>query len=367
MTLRLILWAVPLTLFLPGAVAAETPFRVREVQLAVEHRQVASEVLLPEEILEIVSGPRFAAFRSDRGVWIKLKDQPLRPLSKLVELPQGFDWYELLCVAGDQLVIALSQYPEERRRAEDESAIGEFRTGPHAVGYLVVDFHPLRSTFLDRLKITSRPRPEEGSEEDGASPDTLPSETTLGMQSCYWDGKSLYIGDFGSLARVDLKARTVDLLEEDGEVNRMSIFKEGDAIWYAAFFDSPWVEKWEARESRQKRFELLNDYVEADVVLKHEGRLLTSSNAGLVEIDEAKRTYIHYRSTKKREDGYLFGLTPLDGRLWAMRDDGWVELQIAKKRAVYHHLQGQTGTINAIGVFEGVWYVATSTNLVRLK
>lgn len=172
-------------------------------RLTVKEQARPYDLFLPEEVEQTVSAKRFVAFRSGRGLWVELPGRPLRPLGDIVNLPSGFDWYQHACAAGDRLVVSVSRYDEEQRLREERSDPGEFREGPAPAGYLVVDFRKPRVTYLKSLTVTARPFGE-GEE-----------EVTLGMQSCLWDGRRLYVGDYGARARVDLEAGSVEILEED--------------------------------------------------------------------------------------------------------------------------------------------------------
>lgn len=188
------------------------------------------------------------------------------------------------------------------------------------------------------------------------------------MQSCVWDGRRLYVGDYGALARVDLDAGSVELLEEDElGVNRMSLVKDGSDLWYAAFADWPSVERCTPRGGTS--FSLLNqEMLEPDMLLSHRGRLLASSPAGIVEIDEPKRSFVQYRLLDDPEALGIYGLTLQDRKLLGARDDGWVELDLRGRRATHYRLDGPgaDNRVLAIGWFDGDWYLGTGSGLVRV-
>ena len=358
----LLLLALPALGAGDSAPAADQPFRVQEVRLTVKEETRPFDLLLTEKIDQIVTAKRFVAFRSGRGVWVKLEDTPIRRLEQLVELPSGFDWYEHACAAGDRLVVAVSVYPEDQRLREEETGMGGFRPGPQEVGFLVVDLRRRPGVRLLRtLHVTSRPDPGLGEENEPIVPDP---DVTLGMQSCVWDGDDLYVGDYGALARVDLDAGTADLLEEDMlAINRAALLKDGRDLWYSAYADSPWMGKWTARGSSS--FDLLNEGAEADSLLKHRGRLLASTPSGVVEIDEKRRTWVRYRFA---DAAAVYGLTLQRRKLLGARDDGWVELDLSGKKAVRYRLEGPgaDNRVLSIGFFDGDWYLGTVSGLVKV-
>lgn len=353
---------------IPAAGPAEDgPFRVQEVRLTVEEKTRPFDFLLAERIEQIVPARGFVAFRSGRTLWIKLAGRPVRTLDQLADLPSGFDWYENACAAGDRLVVAVSRYPEEQRLREERSGPGEFREGPRPAGYLVIDLRSPRVTLLERFRVTSRPPLPRELESVPLEELGLASHVTLGMQSCAWDGRSLFVGDSGTLARIDLAAGTADLLEEDLlGVNRPALLKDGDELWYAASMDAPWMGKWTPDGGQS--FSLLNqEGLETDSLLKHRGRLLASSPRGVVEIDEQRRTYVRYRLSDEAGQA-VHGLTLQQQHLLGARHDGWVELDLSRRRATRYRLTGPgaDNRVLSIGFFDGDWYLGTASGLVRV-
>ena len=345
---------------MPAAeISVDRPFRVQEVRLAVEEKTRPFDFLLGERIDQIVPARSFVAFRSGREIWVKREGRPVRTLDQLVDLPAGFDWYEHACAADDRLVVAVSRYPEEQRLQEELSADGEFRAGPEAAGFLVVDLgRRPRATFLRSFQVVSRPPLQEGEIAEPLAP-----EVTLGMQSCAWDGDDLYVGDYGTLARIDLEAGTADLLEEDMlGVNRPALVKDGDGLWYAAFLDSPWMGKWTPKGASSLD---LAEEAAVDSLLKHRGRLLASSSEGVMEIDEKRRACVRYRFA---EDPAVYGLTLQHRRLLGARDDGWVELDLTGRKAIRYRLEGPgaDNRVLSIGWFDGDLYLGTVSGLVRV-
>jgi len=343
---------------MPAAdISVDRPFRIQEVRLTVQEKTRPFDFLLGEKIDQIVPARDFVAFRSGRELWVKMENRPVRTLDQLVDLPSGFDWYEHACAAGDRLVVAVSRYPEGQRIQEELSEIGEFRAGPEAAGFLVVDLgRKPRATFLESFRVASRPPLQPGEIEEPLS------ELTLGMQSCAWDGDHLYVGDYGTLARVDLEAGTADLLEEDMlGVNRPALVKDGDGLWYAAFMDSPWMGKWTPKGVSSLGLE---EEAAVDSLLKHRGRLLASSSEGVMEIDEKRRACIRYRLG----DEAVYGLTLQHRKLLGVRDDGWVELDLSGKKAIRYRLEGPgaDNRVLSIGWFDGDLYLGTVSGLVRV-
>lgn len=124
------------------------------------------------------------------------------------------------------------------------------------------------------------------------------------------------------------------------------------------------------RNGKSKIFIILNDgYVSADSIVRYGGRLLTSSLAGLVEIDEKKNAYIHYQLTKDKKTMAIYKLNIINKELWAVRDDGWVRFDLDHKLATLFRLGGEkaSNNIRSMGCFEGNWYVGTDKELVMLQ
>ena len=372
----LLLWVVCLALFAPlPLLFANDEFKVVEVPLLVTRQYVLFKTFLPSPIRFIVTAREFAAFVSNREVWIKTRGRDLVELSKVVTLPKGFDWYQSASLAGDKLVLGVGNYTEDRRQKDMKASRGEYVEGPREAGILIVQLNPLKATFVPEFKVVVKPvlpplPPGTPVEAQGMflAPDLL----TPSVQSFLWDGKDLYVGGYGQLAKLNLDKKTAEILEYDVglTVNRTSLWKEGGVLWYTADeggLDGAWIERIE--RGRATRYRLLNYYLTVpDAILRYENRLLASSLAGVVEIDEGKKIFTHYKLTEDKTKMRVYKLSAIEGGLWGLREDGWVKFDLPKKSAIHFQLKGSnvSNNIYAIGYFEGQWFIATEQELVRL-
>ncbi len=350
---------------LPRIHAQDDITSIVEVPLSVTRMQVQSQKILPHPIAHIIITREFALFLSNRVAWIKLPGRNLVPLSEVAPLPKGFDWYETGCAAGDVVVVGVGSYSEEQRNQDLSVPRGGFVAGPDPAGALVVKLNPPGVELVPRFRVAGHRRVPEGIE--------IPAFVTPLFESCSWADGALYVGAHGYLLRLDLNTRTAEVLEADGklEINRPGIWKEGKTIWYAADeggMDGTWVTKLQGQSETQ--YQVLNYYLTApDSILKYKNHLLTSSLAGVVEIDEEAQTYRHYTLTEDRARMRVYGLSVLIGELWGLREDGWVKFDLDKRAATLFQLEGKDASNNilSIGFVDASWYVGTDRELVKLK
>lgn len=340
----------------------------REVPLTVTHRVVSYEPVLRKPIRDIAQTQRFIAFSDHRDLWILQPGQPLSRLADRLHLPDGFDWYGTLCAAGDKLAASVGAYPEEQRRRELETPRGAYRGGPQPVGVLV--FTENEARLVQEFPVDSvdpRVRLPFG--------EPPPRQIRPWIQSCHWDGTALIVGAYGLLARLDLRSDSARLLDLDAELefNRKAILAEKDALWVSldeGGASGGCVEKLRGKEA--SRYCLLgynNSELDPDAILKHQARLLTSSLAGIVEIDERAGAYVHYQLNSDRSQMRVFELAVIQDQLWAIREDGFVRFNLPFRAATHFRLEGEeiSNDIHGLTYFNGIWYVATEDMLVAVK
>lgn len=355
---------------LANASFADEKFNIQEVPLAVERKTVRHKKAIPGFVRKIIVAREYAAFVSDRTVWIKFHKKKPVPLSKLVSLPPGFDWYETACAVGEQLLISVGNYSEQQRLQDLETGRGGYVEGPRPVGMLIASFHPAEAALISLVNVEKQPSA-------AAKESAVPEAIRPKFQSCFSNGKDLYLGEYGSLARLDLESMTAELLEFDAElmINRVSIWKEGGTLWYAADeggAGGSWIEKLDVSGPAAKKisnYTLLNEGMTLpDSILRFKGRLLASSLAGVVEIDEANKMFIQYRLTNDPKTMRVYKLSVIGDQLWGLREDGWVRFDLDKKKAVHYRLEGDgSNNIQSLGYFDGEWFVGTDREVVRIR
>jgi len=365
---------VLLTLFIAlgtGTSYASDELKIIEIPLKVKHQNVSFKRLLSEPVYQIVSTPKFMAFNSNRKIWIKRSGEKLTNLSDLISLSQECDWFQFMCAAGNKLIIAAGNYSEEQCKKDSEASLGGYIAGPRAEGIMIVEVNPPKLKFVKEFKVVKNPT----SASKNLSEIPVPETIVLGMQSCLWDGENLYIGNHGFLTEVFLDANEVKLIEYDSgliELNRKALFKEGETLWVAedeGGLDGGGIKKLH-RNKQTKFFRLLNyPYTDPDSILRYKGLLLTSSLAGLVQINEKQNAYIHYQLTKDKKKMAIYNLVIINNELWAVRDDGWVKFDLTSKSAILYYLKGAevSNNIQSIAYFEGDWFIGTDKELVMLE
>lgn len=354
-----------------GTSYASDELKIIEIPLKVKHQNVSFKRLLSGPVYQIVSTPKFMAFNSNRNIWIKRSGENLKLLSDLVDVPQDCDWYQFMCFADNKLVISAGNYSEEQRKKDSEASLGGYIAGPRAEGIMIVEVNPPKSKFVKEFKVVKNPT----SASKNLSEIPVPETIVLGMQSCLWDGENLYIGNHGFLTEVFLDANEAKLIEYDSgliELNRKALFKEGETLWVAedeGGLDGGGIKKLH-RNKQTKFFRLLNyPYTDPGSILRYKGLLLTSSLAGLVQINEKQNAYIHYQLTKDKKKMAIYNLVIINNELWAVRDDGWVKFDLTSKSAILYYLKGAgvSNNIQSIAYFEGDWFIGTDKELVMLE
>jgi hypothetical protein len=340
---------------------AQDNFKVRTAPLRVTHRSTAFKKILSEPINDIVVSPKFAVFKSNRKLWVKFPDSDVMPLSELVALPSNFDWYEAVCIVGNQLIASVGNYSEEQRQKERNEPEGAFIAGSSAVGLLIVDLELRQYKLMEAARIIARPPKTYDDPYEKKS--LVPS-----FQSAHYDGKELYLGAYGLLYKLSLDTAEASIIEEEElEDNRPWIFKEGETIWAAADSGGDGASVRKSRDGRSKDYFLLNtDEISPDRVIRFGKRLLTSSSAGIIEIDERAKTYVHYQFSRDKEKMGVYKLSVLNGSLWGVRPDGIARFDMRRNSAIHYRMRDGDKPVEvlALGVFDGKWYAGTKNGLV---
>jgi hypothetical protein len=152
-------------------------------------------------------------------------------------------------------------------------------------------------------------------------------------------------------------------------LNRPWIFKEGETIWSATDAGGHGGSIRKTRNKKSKDYFLLNtDYISVDRVIRFGKKLLASSSAGIIEIDERAKTYIHYQFSRDKEKMGVYTLSVLNGSLWGVRIDGIARFDLQRNSAIHYRLSDDNKPIGvfALGVFDGKCYAATENGLMTI-
>src|SRR5262245_41411788 len=355
--------AAVLVVFCIRDISAQNNFKIRTVQLRVDHRSTAFKKILSQPTNDIVVSSKFAIFKSNRKLWVKFPGSDITPLSELIALPNDFDWYEAVCIAGDRLIASVGNYSETQRQQELNQPPGAFIEGSSGAGLLIVDLELRKYRLIQEVKIVDRPPKTDEDPDEKKS--LIPS-----FQSAYYDGKELYAGAYGFLYKLNLDTAEALIIEEDGlSDNRPWIFKEGETIWTATDSGGDGASIRKTRNRKSIDYFLHNtDEISPDRVMRFGKRLLTSSPAGIIEIDERTKTYIHYQFSRDKEKMGVYNLSVLNGSLWGVRDDGIVRFDLQRNSAIHYLLSDDNKPVEvfAIGIFDVQFYAATQNGLMTI-
>jgi hypothetical protein len=276
-------------------------------------------------------------------------------------LPEECDWFETAYPAGRNIVLGVNSYREQQRKADSATERGGFRAGPQPIGMLIIKPNPIRVQLVKHFNLINK-------EYEG---DIL----NVGyLQSSYWDGTKLLIGTYGYLADADLESETADLIEEDEvPINRLAVLKDNSATWIVTDEGGAaggCIEKHDHNIVRRYfPINLNNAIIHTDAIIKYKNKILTSSLAGVVEIDERNHKYVHYQLTDNPLTMRVYNITIIDDSLWGLREDGWINIDIENKSAMLYQFSDKSISNNIFGIvkFEGLWYIATENALVIAK
>jgi hypothetical protein len=352
-----------LLLFPYTARPAQNDFATIEVTLSTTAVPAQFEHVLSSRVSQIITAQRFAVLSSSRSAWVMRPGGKPVPLGKFAALPSGFDWYERGCAVGSRIVIGVGNYSKQQEQDEESKSRGDFVMGPEPFGVLVVNLDPPKITLVTKFRVVSQ--------SSAINAEAVPKFVNPGFESCLWTGNELYVGDFGHLFRLDLSNKTADVIESDEmQMNRTSLWKDPDALWYTgdSGAEGTWVS--ELKGDTERDYTPLNYYLSMpDSILRFNGRLLISSLAGVTEIDTKNRKYYHYKLTNDKSKMAVFGLCAINGELWGTTDHGWVKFDLGRKAATIFRLEGPatSNKIEALGFFDGSWFVGTDKQLARIR
>ncbi|MDH5751794.1 MAG: hypothetical protein OEZ59_05190 [Deltaproteobacteria bacterium] len=377
---QLLMIGILLLLSSPGAPQAREvvlDYAVVRTPLRMQSIELPGEKLSAARVVQSVALPGAVIFRGEREVWVRREDGELKPLRSLVDLPQAFNYYTALCPLGKKVAVNVANYTPEQERKDREAPRGAYREGPREAGLLVISFQPLLVEYIPRFTVSPKPHSRDipGLKNPEGGFYKRPDRIKPNVQDCAWDGKRLITSGYGQLLSLDLKSQTATLLALDIEYpyNRDALFLDGPDIWYSedhgGIISGCLVR---LRKDARKNFCLLNlDNAETvpDTILRHQGRMLTSSLAGVVEIDEKHERYIHYTIGEEPLRMRVYNISLHGGELWGEREDGWVRLDLDGARGELYRMAGAGRSNNVFSLLplEGGWFVSTDEGVFLVR
>ncbi|MFA6464441.1 MAG: hypothetical protein WCT30_01715 [Desulfurivibrionaceae bacterium] len=286
----------------------------------------AHEVVATKKIALINDGRNICFFRGNKNTLEK---------KAFADLPREANWYGPVCAMGERFVIAVQDYPEEQLEKDSNAPRGSFVEGPTSPGFVLLS--PAKADrYVPSLTVVSRP-PQD------FTPNTEDPENALfsdDVQSCAWDGTSLFIGSYGSVGKTNFAAGTIDLIEEDSEqtLSHLPLFIEKQALWFgldegglggASLVMRPF-------HGETKNFFIANseDIVSFSALTRHEGRLITGTSHGLFQLDERSGHFQRLEFGEKYSGSRVTTLLSHKGFLWAFIGGEWLRIDLKKRKAV---------------------------------
>lgn len=316
---------------------------------------------------EVVATKKIALINDGRNIWFFRGKKNKLEKKSFADLPREANWYGPVCAMGDRFVIAVQDYPEERLEKDSNAHRGSFVEGPTSPGFVLLS--PSEAArYLQSLTVVSRP-PQEFSPNPEDPENALFSDD---VQSCAWDGTSLFIGSYGSVGKANFDTGNIALIEEDYEqtFSRLPLLVEAQALWFgldegglggASLVMRPF-------HGETKDFFIANgeDIVSFSALTRHDGRLITGTSHGLFQLDERSGHFQRLEFGEKYSGSRVTTLISHKGFLWAFIGGEWLRIDLKKQRAVRY--VNSTPTELTTGIpFRRIWLLAGPTGVWKIQ
>lgn len=315
---------------------------------------------------EVVATKKIALINNGRNIWLFSGNKNKLEKKSFADLPREANWYGPVCVGGDRFVIAVQDYPEEQREKDSLAPRGSFVEGPSSPGFLLLS--PSKADrYVPSLTVVSRP-PQE------FSPNTEDPENALfsdDVQSCAWDGTSLFIGSYGSVGKANFATGNIELIEEDYDqtLSHLPLLVEAQALWFgldegglggASLVMRPF-------HGETKDFFIANgeDLVSFSALARHEGRLITGTSHGLFLLDERSGHFQRLEFGEKYSGSRVTTLVSHKGFLWAFIGGEWLRIDLKKQKAV-RYVHASPTELTTGTPFRRIWLLAGPTGVWKI-
>ena len=337
--LRAYLVVLALTLLLPTIALADKLTEIPSKTFRMSKQAISLSHLSDIEAREIVTNGNIALINSGRTISLLKANS-----SKLEEWKVGMDangspWYGPVCATKDSFVIALQDFPEDQRDQENSTPRGGYRAGPKPNGFVIMG--PGSSSpdrYLSTLTVTSRPP----AGPDNVSEDTRSKQFSGHVQSCWWDGKKMVLGSYGSLGRADFDLGTIDLIEEDDGLafSRFPLLVEASTLFVGVDeggMGGTWLAKLPAF-GKPMNFSIATDEdfdaVSFSALVRHQGKLIVGTSHGLFSLDEQSGHFLRFDFGKRLFGLPVTALVSHKGFLWVFMGEEWLRVDVPKHKAV---------------------------------
>lgn len=354
-----------LTLLLPMTASAEKLAEIPVKKFRMSRRAISLSHLSDIHARQIVANGNNALINCGRSIWSLVASTGKLEEKKVSALDSSSTWYGPVCAIEDGFLIAVQGYPEEQRRKEESSSRGDFRAGPIPKGFLILSpYSPDR--YVNTLEVASRPQ----SDYRKAIEDTGREPFSGHVQSCASDGERIVIASYGSMGKADLKAGTIDLIDEDEGLafNRFPLLVEASAIWVGLDEGGLGGATLEMRPSigKAKEYGISteedDDVVSFTALLRHQGKLVVGTSHGLFSLDEQSERFWRFDFGKQLANLPVTTLLSHNGFLWVFMGKEWLRVDVRSRRAVRYF--DSRSTPLTIGVpFGDVWFLSGPSGL----
>jgi hypothetical protein len=316
---------------------------------------------------EVVANKKIALINDGRNIWLFKGNNSTLEKKTFADLPREANWFGPVCAMGDTFVFAVQNYPEEQLEKESIAPRGSFIEGPTTSGFVLLS-PATADRYLPSLTVASRPPQEFAPDPDDPESQLFSDD----VQSCAWDGTSLFIGSYGSVGKANFTAATIELIEEDSALalSHLPLLVEAQALWFGLDEGGLGGASLVMRpvHGATKEFAIANgeDIVSFSALTRHDGRLITGTSHGLFQLDERSGHFQRLDFGEKYSGLRVTTLLSHKGFLWAFFGNEWLRIDLKKRKAVrYVHA---TPVELTTGIpFNNIWILAGPTGVWKLR
>ena len=107
--------------------------------------------------------------------------------------------------------------------------------------------------------------------------------------------------------------------------------------------------------------------VHTNTIFTHNTGVYTSSLAGLVSINRDAKKFVHFQLSPNPRERRLFDAFTVNGRIWGVRDDGFVNIDVENRKYTLYRLENESNVIYGLVEFRGNYYFSNENKLFKAE
>jgi hypothetical protein len=304
----------------PDAKADEW-WTITEMEMEVSNKKMAVEPVPGGNIsvTRVLPAKSFIAFVNQDNIFID-RGNGVFPLTETVELPPDIGQFTAAYAEGDKLFLGVKKL--------DTAA-------PY--GLLIVDIVKKTSTHIPAFQV------QVAGVAEGLREMSAPLITSMAYRSGMFGGKGqLFAGAKGGVAEIDIRKERLQFIISDPEKERIErpwlTLIDDDLWWLIRNSDSNLTALNQLRKGGGgSSYQLLNDiYLNVHGVAQFGRRIVAATYAGLVEIDNKARQYVHYPTANISNRLEITHVAVNGGKLWASHGSNLIRYDLPRRKAIIH-------------------------------